>query len=706
MDMAATVAQPPARSAILGWIAAAALPLLAMGLPVAFGDATFLLHRESVDQTWGWMQKLAQAWHDGYLPLWNASTQAGHSFAGEIQPGVFYPLHWLWLALFERDGAVALGAIEALVLLHFAIASLGMYGLLRHWRLSPAAALGGALCFALTGPVAMRAIAQANIFYAIAWLPWTLWAAARFLDRGRRRDGLATGALLGLQVVAGHVQPALHAAILVAAMVLIGSRARHGGWKPAWRDAIRLGLLALPGVLLLAGPQFLLTAEYAQHAYRWMGADVPVGPGDRMRYAVFAHQYIIAPRDFLAFVDPWRFLPPDANGLWIGTLPLLLAAWFLADRARRDSVTAWRDHQPWLLAVAVFALLAMLGHFSFLAAVLRPLPGGTMIRQLARHALLLHVVLVIAFACALQALADGARLPRPPRWLWIVGGLQLVWLLFADPALLSRPAAWHLAAALAAFALAALWPAQRALVLAACFGVLAFHVVHGTGHSVPQPLAGRTPRPLGETAPSPVFATAAAGWGRYRVLVDEGAGLPRNIALVQRMQSRDGYGASMHVATHDFFSQDWAYDGRIADLLNIRWVIGAPGLPLREVVRDEARGLVLYERARWLPRVFLRHQQDGEGPAIEAELGLEVVEYGDHVQRFRFNAARADDAIVAELDYPGWCAWVNGEAAPIRPAALPGLKPWHRAVAVPAGPVELTFRYRPFRSRIAGCGAG
>ncbi len=704
MTPPATSAPATPRTVVLGWLAAGVLPLLAIGLPVAFADGTFLAFRESVDQTWGWMQKLAQAWQAGYLPLWDASTQAGHSFAGEIQPGVFYPLHWLWLALFERDGALALGAIEALVVLHFAIASLGIYGLLRHWRLSPAAALGGALCFALTGPVAMRAIAQANIFHAIAWLPWTLWAAARFLDRGRARDGLATGALLGLQVVAGHVQPALHAALLVAAMALVGGRARHGAWPPAWRAALRLGVLALPGVLLLAGPQLLLTAEYAQHAYRWMGGELPVGPDGRMKYSDFAFDFIAGPREFLGLLDPWRFDVPDMNRLWIGTLPLLLASWFLADRARRASVVAWRDHQPWLLAIAVFAVLAMLGHHAFVAALLRPIPGGTMIRQLARHALLLHFVLVVAFACALQALADGHRLPRPPRWLWIVGGLQLVWLLFADEALLSRPAAWHLAAALAALAVAAVWPARRALALSACLGALAFHVVDGTGASVPQRRGDQPPRPLAETAPSPVFEPVAAGYGRYRVLVADDAGLPRNIALARRMQSRDGYGASMHVDSYDFFAQDWSRDGRIADLLNVRWVIGRDGLPLREVARDDARGLVLYERERWMPRVFLRHQLDGEGPAIESALGLEVVEYTDHVQRFRFRAPRADDAIVAEMDYPGWCAQVNGAPAPIRPAALPGLEPWHRAVAVPAGEVLLEFRYRPFRARVAGCG--
>lgn len=692
------------RSRAAAWIAAAVLPLLVMGLPVAAGDATFVFFRESIDQTWGWMQKLAQAWHAGYLPLWDASTQAGHSFAGEIQPGVFYPLHWLWLALFARDGAIPLGAVEALVVLHFGIASLGMYGLLRHWKLSPAAALGGALCFALLGPVAARAVAQANIFHSIAWLPWTLWAAARFLDGGHRRDALATGALLGLQVVAGHVQPALHAAILVAAMALAGGRARHGRWQPALRDAIRLGVFALPALLLVAGPQLLLTIEYAQHAYRWVGGDAPVGPGGRMRYSDFAFNAIVGPREFLNLLDPWRFDVTDANRLWIGALPLLLAAWFVADRARRHSVAAWRDHQPWLLAIAVLAVLLMLGHYSFAAALIRPLPGGTVIRQLARHVLLLHVVLAIAFACALQALSNGARLPRPPAWVWGLGGLQLIWLLFADEALLSRQAAWHLAVALVALAVVAVWPARRALAIGACLAALAFHAVAGNRSAVPIRLDGR-PHPVAiDAAPSPLFDRVGADIGRYRVLVDDDTDLPRNVSLAHPFQSRGGYAASMHVATFGFLDQDWSAEGRVTDLLGVRWRISRRDLPLRVVARDDTRGLVLYERARWMPRVFLRHQLDDEGPAIEAALELEVVAYDDHVQRFRFDAPRADDAIVAELDYPGWCAWVNGRPAAIRPAALPGLRPWHRAVAVPAGEVLLEFRYRPFRSRLLGCG--
>lgn len=237
----------------------------------------------------------------------------------------------------------------------------------------------------------------------------------------------------------------------------------------------------------------------------------------------------------------------------------------------------------------------------------------------------------------------------------------------------------------------------------ASLAALGFHVVSGTAKFVPIALDGRTPTPLVETAGNPIVDRLAGDYGRYRVMVDASTGWPRNYALVHRLQARDGYGASMHVATHDYLMQDWGRDARSADLMNLRWLVSRDDQPLREVMRDAESGLKLYERNRWMPRIFLRSQLDSDGPDIERELALQVLEYSDHVQRFRIEVAHADEAIVAELDYPGWCATVNGNAVEIRPAAIDGIKPWHRAVTVPAGSVELAFRYRPLQARFFGC---
>ena len=51
-----------------------------------FGHTTFLTNLDNVDQTYTWYQKLATSWHHGYLPVWNANTYSGSSFAGE-NPG-------------------------------------------------------------------------------------------------------------------------------------------------------------------------------------------------------------------------------------------------------------------------------------------------------------------------------------------------------------------------------------------------------------------------------------------------------------------------------------------------------------------------------------------------------------------------------------------------------------------------------------------
>src|SRR3989344_8721363 len=65
-----------------------------------FHKTSFFTNLDNVDQFYTWYQKLSVSVHEGYLPVWNSSVFSGQSFAGELQPGVFYPLNLLWVWLF------------------------------------------------------------------------------------------------------------------------------------------------------------------------------------------------------------------------------------------------------------------------------------------------------------------------------------------------------------------------------------------------------------------------------------------------------------------------------------------------------------------------------------------------------------------------------------------------------------------------------
>ena len=56
-------------------------------------------------------------------------------------------------------------------------------------------------------------------------------------------------------------------------------------------------------------------------------------------------------------------------------------------------------------------------------------------------------------------------------------------------------------------------------------------------------------------------------------------------------------------------------------------------------------------------------------------------------------AASAGYLVLADLDYPGWRAWVDGQPAPI--ITVDGL---FRAVELPTGDHRVEFRYLPLRS--------
>src|SRR5579872_7336852 len=90
-------------------------------------DRTFYAFQDNVAQGYAWTQKLSYAVHSGKLPIWDANVSAGHSFVGEIQAGVFYPINLIWVLLFGSSSGISIFWMELIVVFHFWLGSLGMY---------------------------------------------------------------------------------------------------------------------------------------------------------------------------------------------------------------------------------------------------------------------------------------------------------------------------------------------------------------------------------------------------------------------------------------------------------------------------------------------------------------------------------------------------------------------------------------------------
>ncbi len=181
----------------------------------------------------------------GDWPLWNPFSRMGISIAADPQSGLWYPPTWLFAVL------PPLVAYPVTIILHFALAGMGMYRFLRslgrYWQ----AALFGAIAFEITGYlVAHRA--HLTIHHAAAWLPLIFYEWQRFSTDGRYKHFARAALALGAQMLVQHVQVTIIGLALLSGYALVVLRPR----RPRLMWEFPLGVAA--GILVSA-IQFLPT---------------------------------------------------------------------------------------------------------------------------------------------------------------------------------------------------------------------------------------------------------------------------------------------------------------------------------------------------------------------------------------------------------------------------------------------------------------
>jgi hypothetical protein len=599
-------------------------------------------------------------------------------------------------------------ALEMLQALHFAIAAASMWALLRHWGMGLVASVAGALCFSLFGPVAERAAAQPNIFQGLCWLPLAVLFASQHMRTLKLRYSLLAGAVIGLQALAGHAQPAFHTALICAALCM-QQHWRQGATRGERLLAIgRSGAPMLLAAILAALPQWILTIQYLSDAYRWVGAEHPIAPGKSIPIAIISRQHIVPPGGFLALLDPWAFRADDANTPYLSAMGVLLAAamagrWLRAKAVR--PALPWSQHAPWLLLIAAFSLLAVIGYHTPLPYVLRKLPLFGQIRELGRYIILFHFVACVFAAAGFDCLRSNAKvLDGSRRFAFLLIGAAAVLAIASWRHWLSTPAQASWAAALLALA-SGLFPRLPAAVPGPV--MLAAIVVSAQLY---QPLrlshvGGSVTAPQA-FAMQPLLQRVEGEYGLARILIDDDVGLPKNYASAHRLQSKLGYSATMYRPYFDFIDRDWSADSEINDLLNLRYRLSRARLPLPLLAEDSRSGLRLYSRPSAYPRIFL--DSIFRGPLAERRLppDFRLLHFDDHELRFSLRLDRPGRLVVSEIRYPGWCAEIDGAAVASEPARLGELSTPLRALPVPAGRHEVRFAYRPFAELLGDCKPG
>src|SRR5690348_4681942 len=102
-------APPRERRSNWKWIALLCLIIAASFWKLLFtGQYSIILSWEGTNQAYSWYSYATRTIQKGILPAWDPYTFSGHSYIGETQTGLFYPLKaLLYLAPVRPDGALS-----------------------------------------------------------------------------------------------------------------------------------------------------------------------------------------------------------------------------------------------------------------------------------------------------------------------------------------------------------------------------------------------------------------------------------------------------------------------------------------------------------------------------------------------------------------------------------------------------------------------
>jgi hypothetical protein len=285
-------------------------------------------------QFYPWREFALSELRAGRLPLWNPYNGAGAPLLANYQSALLYPPNWLSLVL--MPGPQAMGILAAL---HLVWAGTGMYLWTRSLGLSPFASGIGALAYALNGAVVARFGTQPMVD-AAAWLPWLIFAVERIIRRPLLLNSALLAICAALQLFTGHAQwtaYSLGLAVLYTLYRVFVAPIQRAKIIPILALVIASLVLAVG----ISAVQLLPTAELQRDSQRSYGADETFALNFSYEWPVLITQitpnFYGNPGDGSYIINGAAF----ETDSYVGVLPLILALIVTGHCLRR-----WRKLRP------------------------------------------------------------------------------------------------------------------------------------------------------------------------------------------------------------------------------------------------------------------------------------------------------------------------------------------------------------------------
>lgn len=365
------------------------------------------------------------------VPYWNPLLHGGQPLLSNPHYAAFYPPIWLALVIPPHY------TISLLVVLHAAWGFLGAWRLARHWGCEPPAAALAGMLFAGGGAFSSSP-SLLNLFFGLAWLPWTLlWGDQALHAEGRSAwfpAAARTALAVGVQALTGSpVTPVL--SFLALACLSLECLPRHPG--RTWR-LVAIGAVALT----LGAVQLVPTLRHLSESPRAAGFE-----------AGYATSWSTPPVRFLEWFWPRLYGDPRLGeaDLYFGypgnehTTPLILSIYVgsFALVLVAGALSKWRvPRRLALTAMLALGLFLALGRFNpAYQSVLVKVPPFSVIRFPEKFVLLSTTSLALLAALGWDHLlkqrrrGEGLHLAMPMTLaaMALVGSLLLLGLPWLAP---------------------------------------------------------------------------------------------------------------------------------------------------------------------------------------------------------------------------------------------------------------------------------
>lgn len=335
------------------------------------------------------------------LGFWNPYAFCGFPREANPQSQLLYPPNAVFWLLSAEAG------MRLLLVFHYTLGGILMYGLLRGLGLQRLSALAGGLAF-LASTFWRCKITNLGLIEGIAWTPGVVYFFLLGLQQQRWPAYLASGVLLSLVMLAGVPHTVMYT--LVGLLILTLA---YGGW------GLQRWLQLLLGYALTLFTAMALSLAMLFPAWLYLPQSVrdALPLQDALAGSValqdILHVFLGGlSQPAITRADPWE------GTCYIGITGLVIAAWSLKRMPLRLAVG--------MMALIVFAVLLTLGPQGGIYPLLHNLPVWNSLNLPNRSLMLAAWALPVLFAYGFQQLVNNPLSKKAPKFILLILAVVLL----------------------------------------------------------------------------------------------------------------------------------------------------------------------------------------------------------------------------------------------------------------------------------------